>query len=187
MAAMQGMAHMDGAGARAAVSDHRAPSKMQEPRPRIDRQLGNLERATETLAAIAETRFNEARERGFDFGVDTRVRNLLGRSLFDLARRERGEARKAQREDLLDRAEAQFLAALKIDPEDLSAHYNLAKLYAQRGDEARADAHRALHARYKPDDQAVERAVSLARGKDPIANRTAEAIAIYPLHTPALP
>ncbi|MCB1733600.1 MAG: tetratricopeptide repeat protein [Gammaproteobacteria bacterium] len=173
---------------RAGRGDHPAPAWTRAWfSARIDRQLGNLERATETLAAIAETRFNEARERGFDFGVDTRVRNLLGRSLFDLARRERGEARKAQREDLLDRAEAQFLAALKIDPEDLSAHYNLAKLYAQRGDEARADAHRALHARYKPDDQAVERAVSLARGKDPIANRTAEAIAIYPLHTPALP
>lgn len=149
---------------------------------RIDRQLGNLDRAADTLSAIAETRFNEARERGFDFGIDTRVRNLLGRTLFDLARRERGDARKVERDVLLERAEIQFKAALAVDPEDLGAHYNLAKLYAQRGEHELAAEHRDLHAQYKPDDQAVERAVSLARSKNPIANRTAEAVASYPLN-----
>lgn len=171
--------------ARAGLGDNPAPAWTRAWfTAQIDRQLGNLERAAETLEAIADTRFNDARERGFDFGVDTRVRNLLGLTLFDLARRERGDARAARRDALLDRAETQLLAALEIDPEDLSAHYNLAQIYAQRGDEDKAAAHRTLHARYKPDDQAIERVVTLARARNPIANRTAEAIAIYPLAVP---
>jgi hypothetical protein len=55
-------------------------------------------------------------------------------------------------------------------------------LHAQLGNEERAAEHRKLHARYKPDDNAADRAVRLAREKYPAANHAAEAVVIYSLH-----
>ena len=44
-----------------------------------------------------------------------------------------------------------------------------------------AKMHRELHAEYKPDDNASDRAVRLAREKYPWANKAAEALVIYDL------
>jgi hypothetical protein len=44
--------------------------------------------------------------------------------------------------------------------------------------------HRRLHEVYRPDDQAIERAVTLHRSRNPAANRAAEPIAIYDLQRP---
>ncbi len=41
--------------------------------------------------------------------------------------------------------------------------------------------------RYKPDDNAADRAVRLAREKYPAANHAAEAVVIYPLQRPGAP
>ena len=67
------------------------------------------------------------------------------------------------------------------DPEDLTAHFNLALVYADLGDAARAEAHRALVDRYRPDDHAVERAATRHRRANPAADHAAEAVAIYDL------
>ncbi len=74
-----------------------------------------------------------------------------------------------------------FEQALALDPENVTAHYNLSLIHAQLGDQARADEHRALHGTYKPDDNARDRAVAAARIKYPAANHAAEAIVIYDL------
>ena len=148
---------------------------------RVDRQNGRLDQAIETLEALLETRFREARERGFDFSHDYRARALLGRTLYERARMERGAGRRARREGFLRRAREQLERVLQEDPENLSAHFNLSLVYAELGEARLAARHRALHQRYKPDDQAVEQAVALHRRRNPAADHAAEPGAIYDL------
>ncbi|HYV29524.1 MAG TPA: hypothetical protein VEO53_00225, partial [Candidatus Binatia bacterium] len=66
-------------------------------------------------------------------------------------------------------------------------HYNLALLYEQLGDTRLAAQHRALHERYRPDDNARDLAVSIARRANPAADHAAQAIVIYPLQRPGAP
>ena len=68
-----------------------------------------------------------------------------------------------------------------LDSEDLPAHYNLALIYGELGDEKRAAAERALYERYKPDDNARDTTVALHRLHNPAANHAAEAVVIYEL------
>jgi hypothetical protein len=74
-----------------------------------------------------------------------------------------------------------FERALEIDPEHVAAHFNLSLIHAQLGDDTRAEHHRTLHARYKPDDNARDRAVAIHRRANPAADHAAEAIVIYDL------
>jgi len=151
----------------------------------VNGQNGYLDPAIEGFRALAETRFPEARRRGFDFGLDYRLLNELGKALFEAAKRERGGSRRDAREAGLIEAAAVFERTLEIDPENVSAHYNLALIRAQLGDAAGAARHRALHAKYKPDDNARDRAVAIHRRAHPAADRAAEAVAIYELRSPA--
>jgi len=147
----------------------------------IARDQGDLDRAVDALTALAETRFNEARERGFDFSFDYRMLTDLGRTLYERARRERGAARREVREDYLLRARERLEQALAIDPENASAHYNLSLVLTDLGDADGAALHRDLHERYRTDDNAIERAVSIHRARNPAADHAAEAVAIYAL------
>lgn len=150
----------------------------------LNREQGNHEEAEKDFRAVLETHSPEMVERGFDFSLDYEVINLLGQTLFDRARQIRSEERAAERDDLLRQAVAQFEKTLTIDSEDVNAHYNLSLLYDRLGDKKKAEEHRALHARYKPDDNATDRAVRLAREKYPAANHAAEAVVIYDLARP---
>jgi tetratricopeptide (TPR) repeat protein len=150
----------------------------------VDRELGRLDGAIETLEALADTRFQSARERGFDFSGDYRMLNQLGRTLFERARQERGERRAEARSALLARARDRFEQVLQADPENVTAHYNLALIFGERGEPEQAARHRRLHERYRPDDQAVEQAVTRHRREHPAANHAAEAVAIYDLQRP---
>ncbi|WP_254045339.1 multiheme c-type cytochrome [Thiohalocapsa sp. ML1] len=145
----------------------------------IARDQGDLDRAIDALTALAETRFNAARERGFDFGRDYRMLTELGRTLYERARRERGDARREARAGYLEQARARLTQALAIDPENAAAHHNLSLVLAELGDADAAGRHRALHEHYRTDDNAVERAVSLHRAENPAANHAAEPVAIY--------
>jgi hypothetical protein len=51
----------------------------------------------------------------------------------------------------------------------------------QLGDSDTAGKHLALYRKYKSDDNARDRAVALARSRDPAANHAAEAVVIYDL------
>jgi tetratricopeptide (TPR) repeat protein len=148
----------------------------------IDRENGHLDEAIESLRYIIDTRFQSAHERGFDFSYDIRVLNMLGRTLFERARLERGDARQAARDELLEQSRDWFLKTLAIDPEDLTAHYNLAQVYTELGDTELAEQHRALHEKYRPDDHAIEQAVARHRSANPAADHAAAAIAIYDLN-----
>ena len=147
----------------------------------VARDLGDLDTAIEALEALAETRFNAARERGFDFSRDYRMLTEFGRTLYERARQERGEQRRVERFALLGRARGRLEQALAVDPENAAAHHNLSLVMNELGDAAAARRHRALHEHYRGDDNAVERVVTIHRGRNPAADHAAEAVAIYPL------
>jgi tetratricopeptide (TPR) repeat protein len=150
----------------------------------VDRDLGNLDDAIESLEALAKTRFKSARERGFDFSRDYNMLNDLGRTLFERARQERGESRRNVRTAYLKRARQRLEQALAIDPENASAHYNLSLVCADLGEDDLAGRERELHERYRPDDNAVERAVTVHRSRDRAADHAAEAVTVYTLREP---
>lgn len=147
----------------------------------VDKQNGWLDEALAKFYALSETRFNEARQRGFDFSKDYRLLNEIGSTLFEQAKHERGAQHRTNREVLLRESERWFRKTLAIDPENVTAHYNLALILAQLGDNARADVHRALHNKYRPDDNARDRAVAVHRRNNPAANHAAESIVVYDL------
>ncbi|MGO8751767.1 MAG: multiheme c-type cytochrome [Thermoguttaceae bacterium] len=147
----------------------------------INRQQGHLAEAEQDFRGVLEGRSAEMLGRHFDFGLDYEVIDLLGETLFDRAKQLHGPSRAEARKALLGEAVAQFQKTLSLDAENVSAHYNLSLLYGQLGDIKQADRHRALHARYKPDDNARDRAVAAARKRYPAADHAAERVAIYPL------
>jgi tetratricopeptide (TPR) repeat protein len=153
----------------------------------VDLQNGNLDEAVAGLRRVLATDFAEARRRGFDFGLDYRVRNELGQALFERAKTQRGEGRRAERDRLLAEAAGELEEVLRIDPENLTAHYNLSLVYALTGARERAEAHRALYEQYRPDDNAREVAVTRHRRANPAADHAAEAVVIYDLQRPGAP
>ncbi|MGE0454513.1 MAG: multiheme c-type cytochrome [Vicinamibacteria bacterium] len=148
----------------------------------VDKQNGYLDEAIASFRSILEADDAETRRRGFDFSKDYVLIAELGQTLFERAKQERGEARKARRSELLQDARAQFERVLELDPENTSAHFNLDLLYRQLGDKQRAEKHAAQYQKYKVDDNARDRAVTRARMNDPAANHAAEAIVIYDLN-----
>jgi tetratricopeptide (TPR) repeat protein len=179
-----------------AVAALQRAAKFDPPAPRwtvawlnglVNKQNGFLDKAITEFRSILEDRYPELDRRGFDFSKDYEVVNELGQTLFERAKLERGEARRAQQENLLRQAEQQFQRTLALDSENLTAHYNLNLIYELLGQKDRAEEHRRLHERYRPDDNARDRAVSLARRRDPAADHAAQAIVIYPLQRPGAP
>lgn len=142
----------------------------------VNRQQGALDAAAADLEKLIASEFPGSAARGFDFGKDDRVLVELGTVLLEQARADpTGTATLAQR------ARGLAQQALAMDPESVSAWYLLAQSATALGETAAADAALRQHARYKPDDNARDRAVNLARLRDPAANHAAEAIVIYDL------
>ena len=100
----------------------------------VNREQGHLAEAERNLRSVLEDKTPEMLRRGFDFSRDYVVINELGLTLFTRAQQTLGERRKAERESLLQQAAAQFEKTLTLDSEDVTAHHNLALIYAQLGD-----------------------------------------------------
>ena len=147
----------------------------------VNKQNGYLDEAIDTLRSIVDMNTAETRHRGFDFSRDYRLLNELGQTIFERAKQHRGAAAITRRRELLGEAVSWFQKVLELDPENVAAHYNLALLADQLDQTERAEWHRTEHARYKPDDNARDRAVTEARLRYPAANHAAEAIVIYDL------
>ena len=126
-------------------------------------------------------------KRGFDFSRDYEVLNELGSTIFERAKQLRGPDQKTEREALLRAAAETFEKTLALDTENVAAHYNLQLIYTQLNEPERSAEHGRMHARYKLDDNARDRAIALARQKYPAANHAAEALVIYPLQRPGAP
>jgi tetratricopeptide (TPR) repeat protein len=150
----------------------------------VNKQNGFLDEAVAELKSIVELDDAETRERGFDFSQDWRVLTELGQTILERAKQERGAARRAQRDELTREAVGYLEQALVLDPEWMPAHFNLYLAYRTLGEKDKADEHFRLYQKYRPDDNARDRAVSIARAADPAADHAAEAIAIYDLQRP---
>jgi tetratricopeptide (TPR) repeat protein len=181
----------DAAAALRRAAEHKDPAPppwtMAWMSGQVNRQLGRLVEAEHDFRKVLEDQTPEMQKRGFDFSLDIEVRNLLGLTLFDRASQLRGQSNASERNRILHDAVRQFQRTLEVDMEDTTAHYNLQLLFTELGDEKKAAEHQQLHARYKPDDNAADRAVRLAREKYPAANHAAEAVVVYPLQRPGAP
>ena len=153
----------------------------------VNKQNGYLDKAITEFRSILEDRYPELDQRGFDFGKDYEVINELGQTLFERSKLERGPANKAQQEIFLGQAAERFRQTLALDSENVTAHYNLALIYAQLGQEKLAAEHRQAHERFRPDDNARDRAISIQRRQNAAADHAAQAIVIYPLQRPGAP
>lgn len=147
----------------------------------VNKQNARFDAAIRDFKQIVEGGFAQAAGRGFDFSRDYRLLNELGQVTYERAKQERGDRRREQRETLIGEAVEVFERVLELDPENVTAHYNLKLLWTELGDTSRADEHAALHATYKVDDNARDRAIAAARRAYPAANRAAEAVVIYDL------
>ncbi|MEX1024562.1 MAG: multiheme c-type cytochrome [Planctomycetota bacterium] len=147
----------------------------------VNKQNSRFDEAIDSFEQIIAGGFEQAVGKGFDFSKDYTLLVELANTLYERAKQERGDDALATRRAFLERAIGHLEQALVYDPELASAHYNLKLIHADLGNEALEAEHAALHDKYRPDDNARDRAISLARSKYPAANHAAEAIVIYDL------
>jgi hypothetical protein len=143
---------------------------------RVNRQNGNLQDAIRDFETVLAMKVPE---RGLDFSLDYEVRSELGLALFD--RSQAPGLSPEERRALLVRARDAFLETLEIDSENKDAHYNLSLIFAYLGDREARARHIDLFNRYRPDDNAADRAHAAHRSKNPPANKAAQSIVIYEL------
>ena len=105
------------------------PGQSPGLRALVNRQNGYLDEAIAGFESLVDTRFQEARNREFDFSQDYRLLNTLAGTLFDRAQLERVQSPAWQA--FLDQAAETYQKALKIDPENATAHYGLAQIYSR--------------------------------------------------------
>lgn len=147
----------------------------------LNMQNGFVAEAIEAWTAVEQTQFAEARRRGFDFSQDYRLLDSLGQAWLERARL---ASSPADRADYLVQAKDYFRRALALDAERAESHYGLVQVYRMTGDADAAGRHLALHRKYRVDDNARDRAITLARQRDPAADHAADDIVIYPLTPP---
>ncbi|MBT8114848.1 MAG: tetratricopeptide repeat protein [Arenicella sp.] len=147
----------------------------------LNLQNGYFDEAIEGLGKLVNTQFPAARERGFNFAYDYRMLNDLALAFAERAKLERGPDAVDKADVLRRQAVKWYQQALQLDAENVTAHYGLAQLYQQLGDEDAAVRHRRLHQRYKIDDNAKDQAVQLARKRDAAADLAANRVVIYHL------
>ncbi|MGE4620495.1 MAG: multiheme c-type cytochrome [Planctomycetota bacterium] len=170
----------DAAGALSTAAQHDPPAvpwTLDWFSARVNRENGHYDNALTSLDRLVNTRYPEARSRKFDFSRDVRLLNELGTVHFALARR----SVDAQKQAKLIEANDWFMKVLQEDPENVTAHWNLAQIQDLLGATQQANIHRQLHSKYKPDDSARDAALSAHRAKNPAADHAAASIVIYDL------
>ena len=151
----------------------------------VNKQNGKLDEAIAKFKSVVdgvEPRAARARLR-LQQGLQPAQRARA--TLHERAKQERGEARQARREELLRESASWFERTLAIDPENVTAHYNLYLIRKQLGDEAERDASTSSSTRSTSPTTTRATAPSRSRAPPiPAANHAAEAIVIYDLQRP---
>ncbi len=145
----------------------------------VNFQNGYIDEAIAVWSRLVDTPYPEARHRGFNFGRDYRLLEQLGMASFERARAARLHPQ--QQAEYLRQSIQWYERALALEPELASTHYGLSRSLSMLGDDPGATRHRQLHDRYRSDDNARDRAVSLARAADPVAALAADDVVVYPL------
>ena len=146
---------------------------------RINQDNGRLLEAAHDFQKVLEDRTAEMVDRDLDFSLDYDVINLLGLTLFDLAKANQEDG--PPKKKYLAGAIQQFHKTLEIDSENFTAHYTLSQIYDLMQNTKKAEYHRRLHSRYRVDDNAGDKARALAREKYPWADHAAASVVIYDL------
>ncbi|MDZ4729856.1 MAG: multiheme c-type cytochrome [Xanthomonadales bacterium] len=151
----------------------------------VSKQRGHFDLALENFMALEATQFDEAHRRGFDFSRDYNLLAEIGQTLFERARQRRASIGPAAHQADLLEAMSWYERVLLLDADNANAHFNLAQIKELTGDLQGAELHRNIHQKLKPDENAIERAVSRRRALDPAADHAAERVVIYALRAPA--
>ena len=123
-----------------AVAALQRAAKFDPPAPRwtvawfnglVNKQNGFLDKAITEFRSILEDRYPELDKRGFDFSKDYEVINELGP---DAVRTRQAGTRRSAASRSSRKLPIASRRRLAIDSENLTAHYNLALIYAQLGD-----------------------------------------------------
>jgi tetratricopeptide (TPR) repeat protein len=147
----------------------------------VDLQQGEHDRAIEGFRAVSATAFTEAHARGYDFSRDDRVLVDMATACLERARQLRGDADAARRAALVAEAVALTERALREDSQRFQTWYVRAQALDASGNAAAAAEALAAYERFRPDDNARDRAMNLARARDAAADHAAEPSAIYDL------
>ena len=147
----------------------------------IDMQNGQYDRAMDGFRAVSATAFTEAHARGFDFSRDDRVLTDWASACLERARQLREPADAEKRTALFTEAIQLTDRALLLDSQRFQSWYIRMQALEAIGDATRAADARAAYERYRPDDNARDRAVNAARARDAAANHAAEPAAVYDL------
>jgi len=161
----------------AAESGHPWPWQLDFFSGLIDWQNGYLNKTVQDFERVYASAYAPAQAAGFDFSKDYAFVTRFAEAVFQFSKTQKGEAR----EKALEKSRALYEQVLAMNPEWPDAHYGLSQVYAAAGKTEKASEHRALHQKYKVDDNARDRAIALARSKDPAADHAANPIAIYAL------
>ena len=148
----------------------------------VNKQNGHLDEAIRQFRSVLEDRYPELDERQFDFSKDYEVINELGQTYFERSKMERGNPEKQK--EFLGKAVEQFEKTLALDSENVAAHYNLALIHGALGKHELAAKHRQLHEKYRPDENARDRAIAIHRANNPAADHAAQSIVIHDLQRP---
>ena len=144
----------------------------------IARENGDFDESIRRLERIIACGYPVAVERGYDFSLDERVWIELATVRFERARRfDSGPAYDAA---LVD-AESAISRAIKLNPQMARTWFLAATIRAAMGDEAGAVSAEQEFELLRPDDNARDAAIRLARSRSEIADHAAEPLAIYDL------
>jgi tetratricopeptide (TPR) repeat protein len=161
----------------AAHSELKHPWTLDFYSAKIERERGALDEAIARLRRVRASKYPLAVERGYDFGLDERVLVELATLLFEQSRVSSEDDRGA----MLEEARALCQEALRMNPQRSSAWYALFRANDALGHLEDAKAALSQFDLLRPDDNARDRAILIARSNNPEANHAAEPIAIYDL------
>ena len=144
----------------------------------VAREQGDLEGATRRLERIIAARYPVAVERGYDFSLDERVWNELATVRFEIARR---AATDEQYEAQVELALEAISRSIELNAQSPESWFLASLIREASGDLEGAEKALAEFEIIRPDNNARDRAIRLARSRSEIADHAAEPVAIYDL------
>lgn len=145
----------------------------------IDLDTGYVTEGIAKLEALLADDDKVLAQRGLDFTKDYNLLNRLGQAYLNQS----GAFRDARSQRMLDSARDVYEQVLAIDSENAQAHFGLSQVYAGLDEPAKSSVHHTAHLRYKPDDNAQETVLAIAR-ESATLDMLSRKITRYPLHSP---
>ena len=142
------------------------------------REQGDLQESVRRLERIIEARYPTAVERGYDFSRDERVWNELATVRFQLARAAATDEAHAEQ---VGKASEAIERSLALNPQMAQSWFLASRIREATGNAEGAAAALAEFELLRPDDNARDRAIRLARSRSEIADHASEPLAIYDL------